>query len=219
MEYADKPADFLPPLEELEFFDKVKSLDKALMTSIEAEAPVPINLRNERKELVLLKQLKLSKEIGILLFLNQLGSDYEGVGKRLLFKQRIASEEAIIAGAKFSYQLARSPKLRLENKHLLYYFLSTPFRRVEKKPKHPQRIRGYRDKGTLPDLNHKALSKAQSESWISVLSLEDSESRFILDFLPDYLFEQEYLFLPGTVEYLREEHSILQKLERILFVS
>lgn len=191
---------------------------RTLQKIVEAEDSVPEHLRDTGKELQQLKRARLSQKLGVLTYLINLGSNNLNVILRLQKLQSISSIEAIQSGLLFARKLEKNPKLVSDNRHLIQYFLSTTYRLKEpKKPPFKNRIRGYRDKGTLPDESQKARNKAQEEGWIDLRGLESvSVQEFLREHLPETLFEGNSLYLPGAFEYLQEEKEVLSKLERIL---
>lgn len=196
----------------------LSDFDRTLLETIRAEIPVPDQLRDPRKEFVQTRELKLSQKIGLLLFLVKCGARSKtNVTLRLQFLQEHASVEAIQAGMKFAEKLRITPKLRKDFKHCMFYYLATTPRTLEwhKRPK--QRIRGYRDKGTLPDQSQRGRAKANEEGWFDMRGLEKQTVRqFLEEQLPAELIEGDFLDLPGAVEFLQEQELILGKLRKIL---
>jgi len=156
--------------------------------NIETEVPVPDRLFQKRRSKNLLNSLKLSQKIGLLLWMNKNEVLSEGGKERLLFLQRKASEEAILAGLKFSSRLNQEKKLQLDFKPHMVELNRRPqskrFRISEKR-----RIGiGYRDKGTLPDIQSKLRNQTQEEAFI-----------FLPD-LPEKFREMLYSLMPSSIE-------------------
>lgn len=142
------------------------SEEELLMKKIEAEAPVPERLLPKRTGLTLVARLKLSQKIGLLLWLNQEGILSSGGKERLIYLQRDASEEALIAGIKFSSRLKKEVKLQSDFRpHMVE--LNRPVQSRRYRKKEARRIGvGYRDKGTLPDHSHKARLRSNQEAFV-----------------------------------------------------
>lgn len=137
----------------------------------EADMPVPDRLRPKRNSLQLVKQLKLSQRIGLLLFLNRKGALSLGGKERLLYLQERADLSAISAGLEFCSRLLKEKKLQSDFKHQLIELNRRPqsrrFRRYE-----VSRIGvGYRDKGTLPEDSLRARRFAQEENFVFLRNL------------------------------------------------
>lgn len=151
----------------------------------EAEMPVPDRLLPKWRSKELWDRLKLSQQIGILLFLNKAGSLTDGGKQRLVYLQEKASFEAISAGVKFAERLVREKKLRSDFKHQLVEANRRPqskrFRRYQQR-----RIGvGYRDKGTLPEISSKGRNKAQEEAFLYLEDLPESISAVLQRVFPD----------------------------------
>lgn len=160
----------------------------SIRKDIETEVPVPDRLFHKRRSKELLNSLKLSQKIGLLLWLNKNEALSEGGKERLLYLQRKASEEAILAGLKFSSRLQKEEKLRLDFKpHMVELNRRPQSRRFRVSEKRRIGI-GYRDKGTLPDIQSKLRNQTQEESFI-----------FLSD-LPEMLQEMLYNLMPSSIE-------------------
>lgn len=204
-------------LKQADPLSKRTPIKEILSKIVGAEIPVPDYLRDRRKELLQIRQTKLSQKIGILSYLASMGAEQPGVLLRLQKLQSIATLEAIQSALKFQRNLELNPKLVSDFRHIMFYFLSTNYRLAEPKKFPHSRIRGYRDKGTLPDKSRKARNRAQEEGWLDLRSLEKvSVQEFLKTYLPDSLFEEDCLYLPGAFEYLQEEKEVLRRLEQIL---
>lgn len=138
---------------------------------IEAEAPVPERLLPRRKGQILIEKLKLSQKIGILLWLNSERILSSGGRERLLRLQSVASEEALLAGIRFSSRLKKEKKLQSDFRPHMVELNRRPQSRNFRK-KESRRIGvGYRDKGTLPDHSESARRRANEESFVHFNSL------------------------------------------------
>lgn len=132
----------------------------------EADIPVPDRLLPRRRSLELVRKLKLSQMVGILIWLNRAELITLGGRERLLYLQSKASFEALEAGLRFARRLTREEKLRLDFKHQMRELNRRPqskhFRQSE-----ARRIGvGYRDKGMLPENSSGARTAAQKDSYI-----------------------------------------------------
>lgn len=115
-------------------------------------------------------ELPLSKQIGVLLWLNDLELLTEAGGRRRLIKlQSKASIEAFYAALLFRRRLQTSAKLQKDVFHHAVLLNShtpevPPFRRKQKR-----RIGvGYRDKGTLPKPSGRARREADQSAWFFI---------------------------------------------------
>lgn len=190
---------------------------RASTEQIRADIPVPDHSRDSAKEFRQLRELKLSQRLGILLFCNRLDKGNGYVLQRINFLQEHASIEAIQAGIKFYRRMVSEPKLQKDFKHVISYYLYNIPQTLEYHKRPKNRIRGYRDKGTLPDQSVRARAKAGQEGWFDLRGLENQTVReFLEEHLPDTLIEGDFLDLPGAIEYLQEEELILERLRKIL---
>lgn len=133
----------------------------------EADVPVPDRLLPRRQSLRLVERLKLSQKIGLLLWLNREDLITLGGRERLLYLQAKASFEALEAGLRFARRLTQSCKLRSDFRHQMRELNRRPqskhFRQSE-----ARRIGvGYRDKGTLPEVSHRARRQSQEEAYVA----------------------------------------------------
>jgi len=131
-----------------------------------ADAPVPNSLLPKWKTRSLIRQLRLSQAIGLLLFLNREELLSIGGKERLLYLQSRAPFSALEAGLKFALRLELEKKLQSDFRHQLIGLNRRPqsrrFRRYE-----VSRIGvGYRDKGTLPSETTLGRKEAQEENFI-----------------------------------------------------
>lgn len=167
----------------------------------------------------LLKSCKLSRKIGVCIFLSELGFSYPK--ERLEFLQSIAPVEALDAGNKIFIRLKNDLKFRKDNYLLFYYFCKRKYKPRKKRVKFTQFHRGYRDKGTLPDLNSKIREKIQESSYLNTIALErkiDVEIiKFLKSNLPEDLFEGDFLDIHEALLFLEEEEAILERLKKILW--
>jgi len=158
------------------------------LVQIETEVPVPDRLFRKSKGSDLLYRLKLSQKIGLLLWLNKNGELSEGGKERLLYLQRRASEEAILAGLKFSSRLQSEKKLQLDFKpHMIELNRRPQSKRYRKRELRRIGI-GYRDKGTLPDFESKARNRSQEDSYIS------------MEYFPSEVIEIINILFPTSIE-------------------
>jgi len=161
---------------------------------IETEVPVPDRLHKKSFSGILVNSLKLSQKIGLLLWMNKNGSLSSGGKERLLYLQRKASEEAIIAGLKFSSRLTVEKKLQSDFKpHMVELNRRPQSRRFRVSEKRRIGV-GYRDKGTLPDLNSRSRNRAQEDSFVFQGDLPEELVELIKVLIPTSL-EGEWIDL------------------------
>lgn len=155
----------------------------------EADIPVPDRLLPKREYQRLVRGLRLSQRIGLLIWLNR--NDLLSIGgrERLLYLQSKASFEAIEAGLKFAQRLSRETKLITDFQH----HMRELNRRPQSKHFRQSEIRrigvGYRDKGMLPEQSFKARQEAQRESFIPSSQLPERIMEILQKFLPSCLTE------------------------------
>lgn len=145
--------------------------------------------------------LKLSQQIGLLLWLNRKDLLSTRGEERLLFLQSKAPWGALDAGMKFAQRLEQEPKIQLDLYHwmvVLNCFPSTKrFRAFQ-----TRRIGvGYRDKGTLPSLSTAARRGAETEAWVHESQIPESLRSLL--FLQPSLSEGEWVDLPELVQFLK----------------
>jgi len=155
----------------------------------EADIPVPNRLLPRSQYQRLVRSLRLSQRIGLLIWLNRENLLTIGGRERLLYLQSKASFEALEAGLKFAQRLSREKKLISDFQHHMRELNRRPqskhFRQSEKR-----RIGvGYRDKGMLPEQSLKARQAAQSESYISSGSMPSRVMELLQRYLPSCLTE------------------------------
>lgn len=155
----------------------------------EADIPVPDRLLPKREYLRLVKQLRLSQKIGLLVWLNRENLLSIGGRERLLYLQAKASFEALEAGLKFAKRLSRDKKLISDFQHHMRELNRRPqskhFRQSE-----ARRIGvGYRDKGMLPESSSRARQLAQSEAMVQSFMIPEELLRIIQKYLPSCLTE------------------------------
>jgi hypothetical protein len=179
-----------------------------------ADMPVPDRLLPKWKSQWLLRRLKLSQSIGLLLFLNREGQLSRGGQDRLIYLQQKASIEAIQAGIRFYQRLLSEPKLQSDFKHQKKELNRRPqskrYRRYE-----TSRIGvGYRDKGTLPSVSKTIRAKANSDSFVCLTALEPRVEEFVRTSFPS-LVDGEWIdleLLSEEISSFEEEHPEQYKL-------
>lgn len=181
----------------------------------EAEIPVPDRLLPKRKQKNLWNSLKLSQQIGLLLWLNRRSSLSVGGKERLLYLQAKASFEAIEAGLKFAQRLEREKKLQSDFKPHANEANRRPqskrFRRFE-----ASRIGvGYRDKGTLPGSSERARRASTSDAFIHLQSIPEELGKFFLTNLPEAV-EGEWLDLTVLSEFCSDQDREISPLLTLL---
>jgi hypothetical protein len=181
----------------------------------EADIPVPDRLLPKREYQRLVKSLRLSQKIGLLIWLNRENLLSLGGKERLLYLQSKSSFEALEAGLQFARRLSAESKLISDFKHQMRELNRRPqskhFRQSEKR-----RIGvGYRDKGMLPEQSLKARQLAQMESFISSATVPERVLEILQKFLPNCLTEDgEWVDLSEFSQDLRvlSEFSEMTKL-------
>jgi len=153
----------------------------------EADIPVPDRLLPKRRSQDLVRMLKLSQMVGILIWLNRENLITLGGRERLLYLQAKASFEALEAGLRFARRLTQEEKLRSDFRHQMRELNRRPqskhFRQVE-----ARRIGvGYRDKGMLPGSSSGARTEAQRDSYIPSHLIPDLLRGAIQSVMPHFL--------------------------------
>jgi len=142
--------------------------------------------------------LPLSKQIGILLWLNRRDLLSVRGSERLLFLQSKAPWSALSQGLEFAQRIELEQKLQSD----LYHWMVTLNCFGTTKRLRAFRARtlgvGYRDKGTLPSPSATSVRKAQEESWVPKDQLPEGIVALI-DPSSD-LLEGEWIDLPGLVK-------------------
>jgi len=156
----------------------------------EADMPVPDRSRSKRDSKRLVKQLKLSQRIGLLLYMNrvEVKEISSGGRERLLYLQERAPFDALVAGLEFCSRLlddkTLSPHFVHEMNELNRRPQSRRFRLREK-----TRIGvGYRDKGTLHRETDLGRSEAHDQNWVFLRNLSS------------VLIEMIYYVYPSSME-------------------
>lgn len=147
--------------------------------------------------------LRLSQQIGLLLWMNRLDLLSTRGEERLLFLQAKAPWGALDAGMQFALRIEAESKLQLDLYHwmvVLNCFPSTKRLRAYRS----RRIGvGYRDKGTLPSPSVGARRNAQESAWVHSGDLPEALTAF--PGLPSDLSEGEWVDLPEMIRFLRTE--------------
>jgi hypothetical protein len=168
----------------------------------EADIPVPDRLLPRSESQRLVRMLKLSQMVGILLWLNREGLITLGGRERLLYLQAKASFEALEAGLRFARRLSQEKKLQSDFRHQMRELNRRPqskhFRQSE-----ARRIGvGYRDKGMLPEVSQSARRQAQEGAFLSVDQIPVLLKNAICLIHPTSLTEDgewvDLSMLPGT---------------------
>ena len=136
-----------------------------------SETPVPARLMPKGKAKSLWNSLKLSQQIGCLLWLNREERLTSGGSERLVYLQRKASIECLQAAVRWSERLSNEKKLQRDFIHCLNEANRRPqsrrFRVTE-----PSRIGvGYRDKGVLTRDSSKVRASADEATWLPLKAL------------------------------------------------
>lgn len=201
------------------FLGKLKKNGLITETSLnpevfETEVPVPDRLHPKSLGRRLVSQLKLSQKIGILLWVNNSNELTDGGKERLLYLQRKASEEAILAGMKFYFRLLKESKLRSDfNPHAKELNRRPQSKRFRQTVQRRIGV-GYRDKGTLPEQSSRERLKVTEESYLNFDNLSEEYQELLLLIAPTSLDE-------GWVdleEVEKRSQEVLSSLPGLLFL-
>jgi len=173
----------------------------------EADMPVPDRLLPKWKTKVLLHQLKLSQQIGLLLWLNREDLLSKGGEERLLYLQRRATIVAIQAGLRFAQRLSEEEKLQSDFKHQMIELNRRPQSKRFRKSEVSRIGVGYRDKGTLPEISMRPRLLANEEQWVFFSDFNSSQQRFISLNVPTAV-EGEWVDLEILSDLLRESRNL-----------
>jgi len=146
--------------------------------------------------------LRLSQQIGVLLWLNRNDLLSTRGEERLLFLQSRAPWGAMEAGMAFAQRLSVEEKLVLDLYHWMVSLNCFPSTRKLRTFRARRIGIGYRDKGTLPSLSATARKKADSEAWIHESSLPELIQE-LLPGLPPTVREGEWVDLPELTSVLQ----------------
>jgi len=146
--------------------------------------------------------LRLSQQIGLLLWMNRLDLLSVRGEERLLFLQAKAPWGALDAGMQFALRLEADEKLQLDLYHWMVLLNCFPSSRRLRSYRARRIGVGYRDKGTLPSSSAAARRQAEEQGWVWKGSLPEALQGSSI--LPPTLEEGEWVDLPGTVSFLRE---------------
>jgi hypothetical protein len=169
--------------------------------------PVPDRLLPKWKTKVLLHQLKLSQQIGLLLWLNREDLLSKGGEERLLYLQRRATIVAIQAGLRFAQRLSEEEKLQSDFKHQMIELNRRPQSKRFRKSEVSRIGVGYRDKGTLPEISMRPRLLANEEQWVFFSDFNSSQQRFISLNVPTAV-EGEWVDLEILSDLLRESRNL-----------
>jgi len=158
-----------------------------------------------RKKVTRRKQpLKLSQEIGILIWCNRKEIITSKGEERLLFLQSKSSFEALESGLKFARRLEENEKLQHDYYHDMVDLNTRPSSRRLRLHRENSRIGiGYRDKGTLPSPSALGQRYANQGDWIHRDSAIELISALQLT-LPSDSLEDEWMELAEFVRLLRK---------------
>jgi hypothetical protein len=161
-------------------------------------------------------RLKLSQEIGILIWCNRVEMITASGEERLLFLQSKASFEALESGLKFAFQLTYDEKLQHDFYHDMVDLNSRSVTRRLRLHRQNSRIGiGYRDKGTLPSPSALGVRNANQGDWIHRESAIRMLSALQLVLPPDSQ-EEEWLELSEFVRILRKYPLTQENLKSLL---
>jgi hypothetical protein len=146
--------------------------------------------------------LKLSQQIGLLLWLNRHDLLSVRGEERLLFLQSKAPLGALDAGLKFVIRLEQEPKLRSDLYHWMVVLNCFPSTKRFRAFQARRMGIGYRDKGTLPSTSVAARREAETGAWVHQSQIPDSVRSLL--FLQPSLSEGEWVDLPELVLFLQQ---------------
>jgi hypothetical protein len=159
------------------------------------------------------EKLKLSQQIGILIWLNRVDLLSHRGEERLLFLQAKAPWGALDAGMKFALLLNGDFKLQLDFYHWMVILNCFPVTKRLRLWRVNRIGVGYRDKGTLPSPSAGGVRNANESAWVRKDLLQEKIQSFIGP--SSDLVEGEWVDLPGLVELLQsglaleDLHSLL----------
>jgi hypothetical protein len=145
--------------------------------------------------------LRLSQQVGVLLWLNRNDLLSTRGEERLLFLQSRAPWGALEAGMAFAQRLSVEEKLVLDLYHWMVTLNCFPSTRKLRTFRARRIGIGYRDKGTLPSSSATARKKADSEAWIHESSLPEGIRELFTGSQPSFQ-EGEWVELPLLVSEL-----------------
>jgi hypothetical protein len=145
--------------------------------------------------------LRLSQQIGCLLWLNRNDLLSTRGEERLLFLQSRAPWGALEAGMAFAQRLSVEEKLILDLYHWMVSLNCFPSTRKLRTFRARRIGIGYRDKGTLPSSSAGARKRATMDAWVQMENLPELVRTF--PGLPPDLVEGEWVDLPGLTSFLR----------------
>ena len=145
--------------------------------------------------------LKLSQQIGLLLWLNRKDLLSTKGEERLLFLQSKAPWGALDAGMKYAIRLESEPKLRSDQYHWMVVLNCFPSTRRFRAYQARRMGIGYRDKGTLPSTSTGARREAETGAWVHKEQLPETVRSLL--FLQPSLSEGEWVDLPELVQFLQ----------------
>jgi len=160
--------------------------------------------------------LKLSQEIGILIWCNRVEIITSLGEERLLFLQAKASFEAIEAGLRFARLLSEDEKLQLDFYHDMVDLNSRPSSKRLRRYRNISRIGvGYRDKGTLPEPSSQGRVDANRGDWV----YREDILQILKDLqllLPPDISDEEWIGLSELIGLLRKYPIPLETLNKLL---
>lgn len=145
--------------------------------------------------------LRLSQQIGILLWLNRVGLISNRGEERLLFLQAKAPWGALEAGMQFAIRIDREKKLQLDLQHWMVLLNCFPPSKRLRQFRARRIGVGYSDKGTLPQLDASLRRSADRSAWVHREDLPLA-LQSLLNTSPN-LVEGEWVDLPELVQFLR----------------
>jgi len=145
--------------------------------------------------------LRLSQQIGLLLWMNRKDLLSTRGEERLLFLQSRAPWGALEAGMQFALRVDEEEKLQHDLFHWMVLLNCFPSSRRLRSFRARRIGIGYRDKGTLPSVSVGARRNADSAAWVHRDSLPESLGP-LLD-PASSLTEGEWVDLPELVQFLR----------------
>jgi len=146
-------------------------------------------------------ELRLSQQIGILLWMNRKELISNRGEERLLFLQAKAPWGALEAGMQFAIRLEAEKKLQIDLYHWMVLLNCFPPSKRLRQFRARRIGVGYSDKGTLPKLDASLRRSADRSAWVHREDLPEV-LQSLLDTSPS-LVEGEWVDLPELVQFLR----------------
>lgn len=171
------------------------------LENINADAPVPDRLMPKSKARKITRGLKVSQQLGLLLWLHSSGKLTSRGRERLLHLQEKFPLETTLAAVQFAIRLRDDKRLQLSMKHQAIELNRWNSRKLRKFSEQRRIGIGYRDKGTLADISSKGRRDATKGGYVHLNELEEELRESVIHSFPNCLLDGEWVDL----ELLRQE--------------